>query len=75
MYTSDSAFNRFTMSKYMATGNMIARPSKAPCVQDEILFLGNASAYTSASDRNSSNFRVIKTTSGESLTVMVETDE
>ena len=71
MYTSDSVFNRDTMSLYMATGNMIPRPSKAPWVLDEVNFLGNASA----SDRNNSNFRVIKTTSGESLTVLVETDE
>ena len=71
MYTSDSFFNRVTMSEYMATGNMITRPSKAPWVQDEMNILGNASA----SDTNSSNSRVIKTTSGESLTVLVETDE
>ena len=71
MYTSDSLFSRVTMSQYMATGNMITRPSKAPWVQDEINFLGNASA----SGTNSSNFRVVKTTSGESLTVVVLTDK
>ena len=54
----------------MATGNMIARPSKAPWVQNEMSIIGNASA----SDTSSSNFRVMKTTSGESLTVLVETD-